>query len=153
MFGKESNTLNRLFYPRNIAMVGASPKREKKWSNGNAYISGCIEQSFPGSIFPVHPSGENILGFKSYKSIRDVPVDLDLVIFTVPSLVALQVMEECAEKGVKFVHLLTAGFSETGEDERIRLESQLVEVARRTGIRIIGPNCMGIYCPQSRLSF
>jgi acyl-CoA synthetase (NDP forming) len=67
--------------------------------------------------------------------------------------IAPKLVEECAEKGVRTIHFCTAGFSETGEEQGIKLESELVEIARRKGIRIIGPNCMGIYCPQSRLSF
>lgn len=153
MFVKDSNGLDRLFYPQNIAMVGASPKREMKWSNGNAYISGCIRHSFPGNIYPVHPSGESILGYKTYKRIRDIPVDLDLVIFTIPSRAALQVMEECSEKGVKFVHLLTAGFSETGREEHAEMEKKLVSIAEKGGTRIVGPNCMGLYCPEGGISW
>lgn len=153
MSENESNELHRLFYPRNIAMVGATPKREVRWSSGNSYILGSITNNFPGKIFPVHPSGKSILGFKSYKRIADIPANLDLVIFTVRSTVALEVMKECADKGVKFVHLLTAGFSETGRKEHADMEKELISIAKKGGVRIVGPNCMGLYCPEGGLAW
>ncbi|MFH1123414.1 MAG: CoA-binding protein [Pseudomonadota bacterium] len=156
MSQQEHKELDRLFYPKNVAMVGASPKKGigiNAWSSGNAYIAGSINQGFQGNIFPVHPSGENILGFKTYRSVREIPVEIDLAIFTVPSKVALQIMEECVGKGVKFVHLLTAGFGETGLEEDAALEKELIEIARKGGIRLIGPNCMGVLCPEGGLAW
>jgi acyl-CoA synthetase (NDP forming) len=84
---------------------------------------------------------------------KDVPSEVDYVISTVSAQAAPGLVLECAEKGVKAVHFCTSGFSETGEEEGIRLQSELVEVSKKTGVRIIGPNCMGVYCPKSRLSF
>ncbi len=80
---------------------------------------------------------------------RTLNLDAELV----PAQAAPRLIEECAAKGVRAIHFCTAGFAETGEEEGTRLESELVELARRSQIRVIGPNCMGIYCPQSRLSF
>ncbi|MBW1894410.1 MAG: CoA-binding protein [Deltaproteobacteria bacterium] len=145
--------LNRLFYPKTIAVVGATPKRGFVWSSGNAYINGCIKQSYRGKIFPVHPSAKTILGFKCYRNVRKIPEEIDLVIFCVPFSAALEVMEDCAERGVKFVHLLTAGFSETGRDDYADVEKQLVTTARNAGIRVVGPNCMGLYCPEGGLAW
>ena len=145
--------LDRLFFPKSMAVVGASPKRGKGWSSGNSYIAGSLKQGFQGRIYPVHPTAESILGFKSYKSIRDIPDEVDLAVFTVPSRAVVDLMEECAEKGVKFAHFLTAGFSETGLDGQADLEEQLVAAARRGGVRIVGPNCMGVYCPEGGLSW
>ena len=153
MSPEETSDLNKLFYPKNVAIVGSSPKRGFIWSSGNAYISGCIKQSFQGKLFPVHPKAKSILGFKCYKNIREIPEEIDLVIFCIPSSAALEVMEDCGKKRVKFVHLLTAGFSETGRDEHADMERQLVEAAKKYGIRIVGPNCMGLYCPEGGLSW
>lgn len=150
--GDESTDLDRLFMPRNIAIVGASPK-VNMWVQGNNYIRGSINQGFKGKIYPVHPSGENILGFQSYRRVRDIPGEVDLVIFAVPIKSVLQVMADCIEKGVKFVHLYTAGFSETGVAAAAETENKLLETAKKNGIRILGPNCMGIYCPEGGLSF
>lgn len=150
----ETNTnLDRLFYPKNIAMVGASPKRGKGWNTGNSYIAAAMKQDFPGNIYPVHPKAETILGYKAYPNVRDIPGEIDLAVFTIPTLAALKVMEDCAAKGVKFVHLLTAGFTETGRPEHAELEKKLVKIAQKGGVRIIGPNCMGLYCPEGGIAW
>ena len=78
---------------------------------------------------------------------------MDLVIFTIPAEAALEVMEDCAAKGVKFVHLYTAGFGETARMDYAELEKKLVQLAKQNGIRLVGPNCMGIYCPEGGLAF
>ncbi|MDY6844551.1 MAG: CoA-binding protein [Thermodesulfobacteriota bacterium] len=153
MLEELSHNLDQLFYPKSIAVVGASPRRGRVWSSGNSYLAGSMEQDFQGRLFPVHPKAETILGFKSYRSIRDIPYEIDLVIFTVPSSVVLQVMEDCVKQGVKFVHLLTAGFSETGREEYAGIEKELIDIAKKGSIGIIGPNCMGVYCPEGGLSW
>jgi len=145
--------LSRLFYPRTVAIVGSTPKRGVVWSSGNAFINGCIKQSFQGKIYPVHPRAKSILGYKCYPSIKDIPGNIDLVIFCVPSSAVLDVLEDCAEKKVKFVHLLTAGFTETGRQEDADVEEKLLAIARKAGIRIVGPNCMGLYCPDGGISW
>jgi len=108
---------------------------------------------FDRPLYLVNPKGGEIKGHKIYTSLKDVPGNIDYVIGLVNAHVAPKLVEGCAEKGVRAIHFCTAGFSETGEEQRIKLESELAEVARRKGIRIIGPNCMGIYCPKSRLSY
>ena len=145
--------LDRLFYPKNIAVIGASPKKRWGWSSGNSWIAGSFKLGFQGPIYPVHPKAKTILGLKAYQSILDIPDDIDFAIFTVPFTTVIEVMEQCVKKGVKFVHLLTAGFSETGRKDYADLENQLAETARKGGIRIIGPNCMGVYCPEGGLSW
>ncbi|MGA3085618.1 MAG: CoA-binding protein [Thermodesulfobacteriota bacterium] len=146
--------LHHLFYPKNIAVVGASPKADPMMmSQGNNYIKGSIDQNFSGKIFPVHPKAEAILGFPAYARVRDIPDPVDLVIFTIPAEAALEVMEDCAAKGVKFVHLYTAGFGESERETYAQMEKKLVQMARQNGIRIVGPNCMGIYCPEGGLAF
>ena len=146
--------LHPLFHPKNIAVVGASPKIDlMMMSQGNNYIKGSIEQNFSGKIFPVHPRAKAILGFPAYPRVRDIPEPLDLVIFTVPAEASLEVMKDCVEKEVKFVHLYTAGFGESGRDDFLEMEKKLIDLARKNGIRIVGPNCMGIYCPEGGLAF
>lgn len=145
--------LDALFYPKSIAVVGTSPKRGVVWSSGNAYINGCIKQSYQGKIYPVHPNAKTVLGYACYPSIDHIPGEIDLVIFCIPSSAVLNVMESCVKKKVKFVHLLTAGFSETGKDEFADIEKQLVEKARQGNIRIVGPNCMGLYCPDGGIAW
>jgi acyl-CoA synthetase (NDP forming) len=153
MMSEYIHELDRLFYPRHIAFVGASPKKGKNWSSGNAFISGSFNQGFQGDIYPVHPSAKNILGYKAYARVRDIPGEVDMAVFTIPTGAALQVMEDCVAKGVKFVHLLTAGFAETGRVEDGQIEERMVELAQKGGVRIIGPNCMGVYCPEGGIAW
>ncbi len=143
----------RLFYPRQIAFVGASPKKGKRWSSGNAFMAGAFKQDFQGDIYPVHPTARTILGYKAYPSILDIPGEIDLAVFTIPTSAALKVMEDCVAKKVKFVHLLTAGFAETGMTELAEMENRIVAAAEKGGVRIIGPNCMGVYCPEGGLAW
>jgi acyl-CoA synthetase (NDP forming) len=146
--------LHHLFHPRNIAVVGASPKSDPMMmSQGNNYIKGSIEQNFSGKIFPVHPRAKAILGIQAYHRVRDIPDPVDLVIFTVPADASLEVMKDCVGKGVKFVHLYTAGFGESGREDYARMERELISLARENGIRVVGPNCMGLYCPEGGLAF
>ena len=145
--------LDPLFYPKNIAVIGASPKPAGFLWGGNSFLEGAIKLNFKGKLYPVHPTAKSILGLTAYKSVLDIPDEIDLAIFSVPHSVVLKVMEECVEKKVKFVHLFTAGFSETGMEENIFLEKQLISMAREGGVRIVGPNCMGIYCPEGGVSW
>ena len=146
--------LHLLFHPKNIAVVGASPKADPMMMNqGNNYIKGSIEQNFSGKIFPVHPRAKSVMGIQAYARVRDIPDPVDLVIFTVPADASLEVMKDCVAKGVKFVHLYTAGFGESGREAYVALENQLIDLARANGIRVVGPNCMGLYCPEGGLAF
>ena len=143
--------LEFLFHPNSIALVGITTAETWHWTR--TFLEGLLEIGFDRPLYLVNPKGGEIKGHKVYTSLKDVPGNIDYVIGLVNAQVAPKLVEECAEKGVRAIHFCTAGFSETGEEQRVKLESELVEVARRKGIRIIGPNCMGIYCPQSRLSF
>ncbi|HXZ30128.1 MAG TPA: CoA-binding protein, partial [Dehalococcoidia bacterium] len=143
--------LDFIFHPSSLALVGITTTEPQHWTR--TFLDGLIEFEFDRPFYLVNPKGGEIKGHKVYTSLKDVPGSIDHVIGLVNARLAVNLVEECAEKGVRAIHFCTAGFSETGEDWRIRLESELAEVARRKRIRIIGPNCMGIYCPQSRLSF
>ena len=145
------HSLEFLFHPNSIALVGITTTKPWHWTR--TFLEGLIEFEFDRPIYLVNPKGGVIKGHTVHTSLLDTPSSIDYVIALVNAQIAIRLLEECAEKGVRAVHFCTAGFSETGEVERIKLESELVEVARRKGMRIIGPNCMGIYCPESRLSF
>jgi acyl-CoA synthetase (NDP forming) len=143
--------LDFLFHPNSLALVGITTAKTWHWTL--TFLEGLLEIGFDRPLYLVNPKGGEIKGLKVYTSLKDVPGNIDYVIGLVNAQIAPKLVEECAEKGVRAIHFCTAGFSETGEEERVKLESELVETARKKGIRIIGPNCMGIYCPQSRLSF
>ena len=140
-----------LFHPDSIALVGITTTQPQHWTR--TFLEGLIEMEFDRPLYLVNPKGGEIKGRKVHTSLKDVPGNIDYVIGLVNARIAPKLVEECAEKKVRAIHFCTAGFSETGEESRIKLESELTEVARRNGIKVIGPNCMGIYCPKSRLSF
>lgn len=141
--------IDGLFHPRSIAVVGA-PRGVK---TGSIFLRGLLEQGFSGPIYPVNPQAGEINGFKAYPGIKDIPGPVDLAIILVPSAKALSVVQECATKGVKGAVLFTSGFKEAGTEEGKALENDLVQAARATGMRLIGPNGMGLYCPKTGLSF
>jgi len=116
-------------------------------------LDSLLQFEFDGSIYLVNPKGGEIGERKVYRSLEDIPGTIDYVISTVPAQAASGMVEKCAGKGVKAVTFCTAGFSESGEEEGARLEAELAETSRRTGVRVIGPNCMGIYCPESHVAF
>ena len=143
--------LDFLFHPNSLALVGITTAETWHWTL--TFLEGLLEIGFDRPLYLVNPKGGEIKGQKVYTSLKDVPGNIDYAIGLVNAQIAPKLVEECAEKGVKAIHFCTAGFSETGDEERVKLESELAEIARKKGIRILGPNCMGVYCPQSRLSF
>ncbi|MDY7019598.1 MAG: CoA-binding protein [Chloroflexota bacterium] len=146
-----SDSLEFLFHPRSIALPGITISNPDHWTR--TFLNSLLEIQFEGSIYPINPKGGEIQGLKVFRSLEDISGTIDYAISTVPARAAPKLVEECAHKGVKSIHFCTAGFSETGEKESVKLEAELAQLATQTGIRIIGPNCMGIYCPKARLSF
>jgi acyl-CoA synthetase (NDP forming) len=140
------NEIDEIVHPNSIALVGTSPSERFYW------LKCIIESGFEGSIYPVNPSVESALGLKFYKSLLDVPGDVDLVIVRVPAAVVPDVVKESVMKNTKCIVVFSSGFSENNE-EGAELEKKLVQSIRETRTRIIGPNCMGIYCPESKISF
>ena len=140
-----------LFHPRSIALAGITVANPEHWTR--TFLEGLIELKFDGQLYLVNPRGGEIQGLKVHKRLEDIPQNIDHVIGLVSARIAPALVRECATKGVRSIHFGTAGFSETGEEEGIKLEAELVETSRSKGIRIIGPNCMGIYCPKSGMSF
>lgn len=145
----KSPDLEYLFHPRSIAVVGASANPASK---GYDYLGALQVLGFNGAIYPVNPKEDEILGLKAYPSIRDIPGPVDYVISCIAAQSSLQLVADCATKGTKAVQLYTAGFSETGEAEGKALEAELVRIARRSGIRVIGPNCIGVHYPREGLA-
>jgi acetyltransferase len=141
--------IDDLFHPRSVAIVGA-PRGMK---SGAVFLIALLEQGFSGDIYPVNPRAETIGGLKSYASISDIPGAVDLAIVLVPHQHSLAVIKECAAKGVKGAVLFTAGYEETGTEAGRALQAEILSIARAAGMRLIGPNGMGLYSPQSGLSF
>jgi acyl-CoA synthetase (NDP forming) len=141
--------IDGLFNARSVAVVGVP--RELKV--GRVFLTALLDQGFDGRIYPVNPSAREIDGLKTYPTVTDIPGPVDLAIVLVPLEYSLEVVRQCAVKGVKGAVLFTAGFSETGTKQGADLEQELVRVARQAGMRLIGPNGMGLYCPKTGLSF
>lgn len=144
--------LDKLFYPTSVAVVGVSTRKEASLVGGQNYLNALRTCGFRGDLYAVNPRGGEIWGLPVYRSVADIPGPVDYVIASVPAGAALDLMRDCINKGVKVVHFFTSGFSEAG-GEGERLEKELCSLAGRHGIRVIGPNCMGVYCPSSGLCF
>lgn len=142
--------LDYIFHPRSVAVVGASAEPQKQ---GYKYVELLQKFGFKGNLFAVNSKGGEVLGLKAFPSLRDLPVPVDYVIGTVPAPALAQLLDDCISRGVKVLQLFTARLGETGKEELMRQEKELIERARKAGIRVLGPNCMGIYYPKEGLSF
>ena len=145
----EKQDLSSMFNPKSVALVGASHK-EGDWG-ANTFIPHLLRVGFPGQLYPINPKATEIHGLKSYPSLKDLPGPVDLVIVAVPAHAVPSVLEDCVAKGCTNVHIFTSGFKETGEPEGLALERQIEDIAARGHLRVIGPNCMGLYVPSSKL--
>ncbi len=132
--------LDALFSPRAVAVVGAS---NRELTIGYRIIENLLGFGFGGPIYPINPKGGEIRGLKAYPSILDAPGPVDVAHIVIKNIHVPACVQDCAKKGVKAVIVNTAGFREIGE-QGAALEAQLVDLAKRTGIRVFGPNCQGI---------
>jgi acetyl coenzyme A synthetase (ADP forming)-like protein len=140
--------LESVISPTSVAVLGAS---NKEGSVGHAVMVNILQGKFNGKIYPVNPSSSEVLGLKCYNSVLDIDDEVDLAVVITPSKVVPQVMDECGKKGVKGAVIISAGFKESGEEGRL-LEEQVAEIARRYGVRIIGPNCVGMINAEPNIS-
>lgn len=136
--------------PNSIAVVGAS---DSERSSGRQFFSALVEYGFQGELYPINPGRDKVLGYKAFPSVDKVPGPVDYVISCIPAGGALKMMQSCVKKGVKCVHLFTARFSETGRKEAADLEREILRTAKQGGVRLIGPNCMGLYYPSKGIAF
>jgi acetyl coenzyme A synthetase (ADP forming)-like protein len=135
-----TRSLAPVFSPRAVAVVGASRNRN---SLGFALLHNLVMSQFSGTIFPVNPHAEVIHSLKTYRSVAEIPDPVDLAVIMVPSRLVLGVVQECLNKGVRGLVVITAGFAETGAGGAA-LEGELRDLVRQAGVRMIGPNCMGV---------
>ncbi|MBW2090961.1 MAG: CoA-binding protein [Deltaproteobacteria bacterium] len=139
--------LKRLFYPISIAVVGASPNLG---AGKLPYYQLLRHTGYQGRLYPVNPAHKEIDGVKVYPSLDALPEAVDLAIAQAPVKVALETLTAAVRKGVKFIHFFTSGFSELGDTE---LEKAMLRQARQGGTRIVGPNCIGVLCAESKVTF
>ncbi len=138
------HSLAALFSPRSVALVGASSDPRKL---GGRPLHNLLQFGYRGRIYPVNPGASEVQGVTSYASVRDLPEVPDQAIVVVPARYVVAALEDCAAKGVRLVQILSAGFAEVG-GEGVALQQQVVELVRRTGIRITGPNALGSVSPS-----
>ncbi|MFX1376643.1 MAG: CoA-binding protein [Promethearchaeota archaeon] len=137
----------RLFFPRAIGVIGVSPDLR-----GGSFFVKCMKGKFKGPIYLFNPrfAGQEMYGYKIYSSILDIQEPIDYVILAIPARLCLKVMEEIGKKGIPFVTVFASGFREVGKEN---LEQELLKTAKQYNVRIIGPNCLGVYNPSGGLYF
>lgn len=143
-----SNSLDSLFDPRSVAIIGASHKKGKI---GHDVLLNIKEFGYKGKIYPINPKDTEVMGYKAYPSVLDVKGDIDLAVFAIPAPAVVEAMQECGKKGIKAAIVISAGFKETGAEGR-KLELKLEEAAKEYGVRVLGPNCLGFISSTARLN-
>ncbi len=140
--------LEAIFAPRSVAVVGASPNPSRL---GHQVLKNVISNGYQGNVYAIHPTATNILDVPTYPSVLAVPDSLELAVIVIPVEHVLSVVEECGQKGVHGLVVITAGFKEVGREGK-KLEQQLLERVRHYNMRMVGPNCLGIIDTLSHLN-
>ncbi|MDY6843465.1 MAG: CoA-binding protein [Thermodesulfobacteriota bacterium] len=142
--------LKYAFHARSIAVAGASGNPQ---STGYRFTFHLVNHGYSGAIYPVTPNWPEVLGLKAYPSLREISGSVDYVICCLPASKVLDLIGDARQKGVKVIHLFTGRFSETGNEDAASVEKEVLHKAKEAGIRLIGPNCMGIYYPKEGIAF
>ena len=137
--------MNRIMRPKAVAVIGASAENGKI---GNSVMKNLINGGYQGAIYPIHPSADSIMGKKAYKSVKDVPGDIDVAVFAIPAKFVAQALTEVGEKKIPGAVLIPSGFAETGN---VAGQQELIEIGRKYGVRLMGPNIYGFYYTPSNL--
>ncbi|MBV8741390.1 MAG: acetate--CoA ligase family protein [Sinobacteraceae bacterium] len=137
--------MNRIMKPDAVAVIGASAENGKI---GNSVMKNLINGGYQGAIYPIHPSAPEIMGKKAYKSVKDVPGEIDVAVFAIPAKFVAQALTEVGEKKIAGAVLIPSGFAETGNVEG---QQQLQEIGRKYGVRLMGPNIYGFYYTPKNL--
>ena len=145
--------LDPIFHPRAVAVVGVPSNPDAARMRG--FYHSMLESGFSkrGGLYPINPKVDKIGDAPCYATLLDAPDPVDHVISQVPAPAVPALVDQCIEKGVRSIHFFTAGFSETGDSDMAGMERTMVAKLKEAGIRVIGPNCMGLYVPSSRLAF
>jgi acyl-CoA synthetase (NDP forming) len=144
------NDLEFFFKPRQIAIVGVT--RAESSFGGLSFLRKLQEAGFSGALYPINPKATEIGGLPAYPNLSSLPVVPDLAMVCVAAAHVPAVLEECGKIGLRHIHILTSGFKEIGTEQGRKLEEQIASIAKRKRLLIIGPNCMGPYCPASGLT-
>ena len=144
----EKNPLEVMFKPRSVAVIGAT---ERQGSVARTILWNLLSTSFGGTIFPVNPKYGSILGIKAYPSVGAIPDEVDLAVIVTPAKTVPGLIQECADKGVRAAIIISAGFKETGP-AGVALEEEILKIARKSNMRIVGPNVLGVMNPITGLN-
>ena len=144
--------LERFFEPRSIAIVGVSEGKGGFRFGGISFLKKLQECGFPGSIYPINPKATELAGLRAYPDLSSLPEVPDLGIVCLAAGLVPSILEECGRVGLRHIHVLSAGFREMATEQGRQLEAQIQSIASEQGLLVIGPNCMGPYCPSSRLT-
>ena len=142
------DSLEPLLKPRSIAVIGAS---QKHGTIGNKLFHNILHQEFNGVVYPVNPNTRVVASVKAYPSVLDIPGNVDLAVVIVPAEIVHHVVEQCGQKGVRGIVIISSGFAESGA-EGIGRQEKLLEIAHSYGMRLVGPNCMGIINTDPQLN-
>ena len=143
-----SQDLGVLFAPRSVAVIGAT---SRAGSVGQAVFANVFKHGYAGVVYPVNPKAPSVMSVKAFPSVLDIPDTVDLSIIIVPNALVPGVMEECGQKGIKAAIVITAGFKELG-GAGVQQEQLVLTAARKNGIRLLGPNCLGIINTDPQVS-
>jgi acyl-CoA synthetase (NDP forming) len=148
-----NHPLDEVFHPRSVAVVGATPRSPRQGIG--AYIAAMVALGYQDAhaLYPVNRSAEPVDGLPAYASLQDCPGPIDHVISQVPAQAVPALVEECIAAKVRSVHFFTAGFGETGDAAQAAVEQKFVARLKGAGIRVIGPNCLGMYVPDEKVTF
>lgn len=140
--------LDMFFHPQSVAVIGASRTPGKL---GYGVLRNIVQHGFQGAVYPINPKADRILGLRCYPNVLSVPGPIDLAVFLIPSRYVAQILIECGDKGVKGAVVMSAGSREVGTEGWQR-EREIVKIARRYGMHLVGPNCLGIIDTISSLN-
>ncbi|MDA1209018.1 MAG: acetate--CoA ligase family protein [bacterium] len=137
------------FEPKSVAVIGASASEHKV---GHMILRNLVDQGFTGDIYPINPKGGEILGETVYTSLGDITGDIEMAVVVTPAPTVTAVARECGEKGVKWLVVITAGFSEVHTDDGKKMEDELVKIAKKYSMNLVGPNCLGVLRPSVKMN-
>jgi len=138
-------SMKRIMQPASVAVIGASDETGKI---GNSVMKNLINGGYKGNIYPIHPKSPEIMGYKAYKSVKDVPGEIDTAVFAIPAKFVAAALIECGEKKIAGAVLIPSGYAETGQHE---MQAELVAIGRKYNIRLMGPNIYGFYYTPANL--
>ncbi|MDO9516099.1 MAG: CoA-binding protein [Syntrophales bacterium] len=145
-----SSDLAGFFKPKSIAIIGVS--RSVSSFGGMSFLNHFLKAGYPGTIYPINPRADDVQGIRAYPDLASLPEIPDLVMIAIQAPAVPTILEECGRLGIRYIHILSAGFSELGTEEGAILEKRVASIAAEHNLLIMGPNCMGPYCPAAKVT-